>query len=56
VSTKHLCRVALAGTTSFLSSQPTLAHHLMGSKTPDTFAQGVLSGLGHPVGSVYLLP
>ena len=25
------------------------AHHLMGGKTPSTFAEGLLSGLGHPV-------
>jgi len=25
------------------------AHHLMGGKTPSTFAEGVLSGVGHPI-------
>jgi urease accessory protein len=25
------------------------AHHLMGGKTPSTFADGILSGLGHPI-------
>jgi len=25
------------------------AHHLMGGRTPETFMQGLLSGLGHPV-------
>src|SRR5262249_8678755 len=25
------------------------AHHLMGGKIPSTFAEGVLSGLGHPI-------
>lgn len=26
-----------------------LAHHVMGGKTPSTFTEGLLSGLGHPV-------
>ena len=25
------------------------AHHLMGGKTPSTFAEGIASGLGHPI-------
>jgi urease accessory protein len=25
------------------------AHHLMGGKTPSTFAEGILSGIGHPI-------
>jgi urease accessory protein len=25
------------------------AHHLMGGRTPSTFAEGLLSGLGHPI-------
>src|SRR5436853_7729889 len=33
--------LATAGTAS--------AHHLMGGKTPSTFADGVLSGVGHPI-------
>ena len=33
--------VTTAGTAS--------AHHLMGGKTPSTFADGILSGLGHPI-------
>jgi urease accessory protein len=33
--------VASAGTAS--------AHHLMGGKTPSTFADGILSGIGHPI-------
>jgi urease accessory protein len=28
---------------------PASAHHVMGGATPATFAQGLLSGLGHPV-------
>jgi urease accessory protein len=33
--------VASAGTAS--------AHHLMGGKTPSTFVDGILSGVGHPI-------
>ena len=28
---------------------PAFAHHVMGGKLPETFLQGFLSGLGHPV-------
>jgi urease accessory protein len=28
---------------------PASAHHVMGGRTPATFAEGLLSGLGHPV-------
>src|SRR5215213_4307940 len=31
------------------ASGPALAHHAMGGVTPSTFAQGLLSGLGHPI-------
>ena len=31
------------------ASGPASAHHPMGGKTPTTFAEGMLSGLGHPV-------
>ena len=31
------------------ASGPASAHHAMGGKTPTTFAEGMLSGLGHPV-------
>ena len=30
-------------------AEPAFAHHLMGGKMPSTFAEGILSGLGHPV-------
>jgi len=30
-------------------ADPALAHHAMGRELPSTFAQGLLSGLGHPV-------
>ena len=32
-----------------LSATPALAHHPMGGETPATLAQGLLSGIGHPV-------
>ncbi|CAL78622.1 Conserved hypothetical protein; putative HupE/UreJ protein [Bradyrhizobium sp. ORS 278] len=32
-----------------LAAEPAFAHHMMGGKLPQTFAQGLLSGLGHPV-------
>ena len=32
-----------------LSVEPAFAHHLMGGRTPSTFLEGVLSGLGHPI-------
>ena len=28
---------------------PAFAHHLMGGRTPTSFTEGILSGLGHPV-------
>lgn len=30
-------------------AEPAFAHHLMGVRTPASFAEGILSGLGHPV-------
>jgi urease accessory protein len=32
-----------------LAGGPAFAHHVMGGQLPATFAQGALSGLGHPV-------
>lgn len=32
-----------------MASEPAFAHHVMGGGTPSTFAQGFLSGLGHPI-------
>ncbi len=34
---------------AMLTADPAFAHHLMGGRTPSTFAEGLLSGLGHPV-------
>ena len=33
----------------FLIVSDASAHHVMGGRTPATFAEGVLSGLGHPI-------
>lgn len=40
--------VALAAAWSFVTPSA-LAHHPMGGKTPETFMEGLLSGIGHPV-------
>lgn len=38
-----------AGVLIVLSSVPAAAHHPMGYQTPQTFTQGLLSGVGHPI-------
>jgi urease accessory protein len=43
------CRAALSVIPFFLMTAPAAAHHVMGGKIPTTFAEGFLSGLGHPV-------
>jgi len=40
---------AFAGMGLVLTAGTASAHHLMGGKIPSTFAEGVLSGLGHPI-------
>ena len=42
-------QVSLALIAMSASIAPASAHHVMGGATPATFAQGLLSGLGHPV-------
>jgi urease accessory protein len=39
----------LAGVGLFLTASTASAHHLMGGKIPSTFAEGILSGVGHPI-------
>ena len=50
LSSPHVTR--LAGS-AFLAlsatSMPALAHHAMGGEVPQTFVQGLLSGIGHPL-------
>ena len=42
-------RVAIAAPGLVLIVSDASAHHVMGGKTPATFFEGVLSGLGHPI-------
>ena len=42
-------RAALAAIASATLTTPAFAHHMMDGKTPTTFADGLLSGLAHPV-------
>jgi urease accessory protein len=42
-------RAALSVIQFFLMTASASAHHVMGGKIPTTFAEGFLSGLGHPV-------
>src|ERR1700681_1020420 len=34
---------------AMLVADPAFAHHVMGGRTPATFGEGLLSGLGHPI-------
>jgi urease accessory protein len=45
----QLVRLGLGLGASAFGSAPAFAHHLMGGRTPTTFGEGILSGLGHPV-------
>ena len=48
ISASH--RTLLVGTASLVLATPAAhAHHAMGGATPDTLAQGLLSGIAHPV-------
>jgi urease accessory protein len=40
---------ALALVASLLAADSAFAHHVMGGRTPSTFMEGLLSGLGHPI-------
>lgn len=40
---------SLALLVSLMAAAPALAHHPMGGQTPNTFLNGLLSGLGHPI-------
>lgn len=41
--------LGLALLTVALTAGPAFAHHVMGGRTPTSFAEGLLSGLGHPI-------
>ncbi|MFJ7440755.1 HupE/UreJ family protein [Methylorubrum thiocyanatum] len=45
----YAIRVACAGPLLLASTCAALAHHPMGGQLPQTFGQGLLSGIGHPV-------
>jgi urease accessory protein len=49
----HLSRIirytAVIGAGLFVTAGTASAHHLMGGKTPSTFGEGILSGIGHPI-------
>jgi len=40
---------AILAATFFLGTRSASAHYLMGGKTPATFVDGLLSGVGHPI-------
>lgn len=39
----------IALVSAFALARPALAHHAMGNTTPNTFAEGLVSGLAHPI-------
>jgi urease accessory protein len=41
--------LTVTGGLMLIASSPVFAHHAMGGVTPQTFSQGLLSGLAHPV-------
>ena len=41
--------LTLVGAGLLVTADSASAHHLMGGKTPSTFADGILSGVGHPI-------
>jgi urease accessory protein len=45
----RICCATLVGAGLVASAGTASAHHLMGGKTPSTFADGILSGVGHPI-------
>lgn len=48
MSLRFICRTALVAVFSVFATSA-FAHHAMGGKTPATFIEGLLSGIGHPV-------
>ncbi len=45
----HPIRLAAFSFLAAVAASPAWAHHVMGGKTPATFGEGFLSGLGHPI-------
>ncbi len=48
VGSRYFLAILLA-VMSVMGVEPAFAHHVMGGEMPQTFLQGFLSGLGHPV-------
>jgi urease accessory protein len=46
---RQFVRVTLSLIVLAFSAVPAFAHHVMGGRTPATFGEGILSGLGHPI-------
>jgi len=46
---QHIRCLSLGAFLLACSNVPASAHHVMGGRTPVTFTEGILSGLGHPV-------
>ena len=46
---RQFARLAFSLMALVSGSAPAFAHHLMGGRTPASFTEGLLSGLGHPV-------
>jgi urease accessory protein len=49
MSFRRLRGLAVIIASSVLTATPVSAHHVMGGKTPASFIEGLLSGLGHPI-------
>jgi urease accessory protein len=49
IERKTMYRIGLLAALALLTADPAFAHHVMGGRTPATFGEGLLSGLGHPV-------
>lgn len=45
----RIARAVLVPLAVLAATAPAHAHHLMGGRAPATFAEGLLSGLGHPI-------
>jgi urease accessory protein len=45
----HKLLAVTAAVFSVFAAAPAAAHHVMGGRTPATFFEGLLSGLGHPI-------
>ena len=46
---QRIAGVGLVGAACYATATPALAHHMMDGQLSATFAQGFLSGVGHPI-------